>query len=1204
MEAKPDEAAPVVADPLIAMEQQLMDIKVKIDPDTNGFVFSRKKVDEEFVWHCHLCNARIQCMIFVQDHIDSKRHQQKMQVPQHPRSLFKRIEHVKKTADVPQGTIESVAKIQDTLNNFKGAALIGLEYLVEILPHFGDEEPRYFCALCDKKGDPRIVLGHLTSFKHHFKYLHQHFPIAYRDLQNKYGDKACKDELHDAVSRLCKQIEESFGRLKPTVCSVDYLETHKTEIKTRINHGVHFREPPGGFLLQSVSSNKDLQRYPSEQQGVYHPGFEDPSRRVVTHHGAQIQVQPVAYPAPVGSSFHSHTTPNNMRMSESVAYPHPAGRNIAGAAPVGPVSGTAYDGTRLLHRQMPPEAYTVHPSKRSTAMHSHGASTPSFPGSGQQRTPVDNRGGIAGQQSDSRKDSKENRYVDVITKKLRELKENSGIKSEATAKRVKSDKRKSVSPVSGSSLYRNRSRVKSRSRSKSPHRVKSQFRTRSRSKSRSRGGDEQYRNRLSRNRFRRSRSRSRPRRSRSRSRPRRSRSRSPRQRSRSRSRPRRSRSRSPRRYRRRSRSRSRSPFIDRQNEDAENRKWDKKQSIVKDSSKESSQWTRFFEEFNKVVEEMHKKSKYYEENPEKHPKYNSEWEMFWKNKCNELIAKNKDPNRYDFKPEWAKFWEKRAKHLYEEELIVRRSELKIKYGLTGIEEKPKHKILSHDSSSAKLEEEVTVLYSSKDNSDNVGLYDKPHKEKSDRPRKEVNVHVDNVKDYVAAVLTEKKEAAKKNVTINEVLQVLTAMESQLGSLGPRINALLAQALILEKSAPGSSQSILDNPENVVLLEMVREKLKGQVVAGIVQDTMVAATQKCINSLTNLLESVVKKAFVPPPMQLTEHNNTSASEATSLSDDLVVNKVEIAQQIAAALIAQGKTDVSQEELKELINAVVGMTQPSVPQEPKTKKNSQLLSQVNKMLGTSKAERENSQLQGRSQAASEVSSRSAGEEIIEDSSITENLHQLSDDDLNTLVQNFKDLSPEEQQCLIAYLKRIENRAGSVQNLIDSVEANEIDAKSDASDEDSSFRAMYAAVSQKVKEREMAMEAEGKSQWQNILTQRADVSRSVFGQAQGLVANFVDSLPNLPVQQNYMPPFTQQTFNYETVSQEDLRALQVSNPPSQMAPLQSDQFMHAPGQIPVNIQRQEVSNKPSQQPKQKLQKQQLQQIKNHRTNLKLLN
>uniref|UniRef100_V9IFC0 Uncharacterized protein n=1 Tax=Apis cerana TaxID=7461 RepID=V9IFC0_APICE len=52
-----------------------------------------------------------------------------------------------------------------------------------------------------------------------------------------------------------------------------------------------------------------------------------------------------------------------------------------------------------------------------------------------------------------------------------------------------------------------------------------------------------------------------------------------------------------------------------------------------------------------------------------------------------------------------------------------------------------------------------------------------------------------------------------------------------------------------------------------------------------------------------------------------------SEPVSVPGVGTVDKVAIAQQIAAALVAQGRSNVSQEELETLINAVVGMAEAS-------------------------------------------------------------------------------------------------------------------------------------------------------------------------------------------------------------------------------------------------------------------------------------
>lgn len=49
--------------------------------------------------------------------------------------------------------------------------LIGLEFLLELHNIVELKEPRYLCLLCDKRGDPRTILVHLTSQNHYLMYL-------------------------------------------------------------------------------------------------------------------------------------------------------------------------------------------------------------------------------------------------------------------------------------------------------------------------------------------------------------------------------------------------------------------------------------------------------------------------------------------------------------------------------------------------------------------------------------------------------------------------------------------------------------------------------------------------------------------------------------------------------------------------------------------------------------------------------------------------------------------------------------------------------------------------------------------------------------------------------------------------------------------------------------------------------------------------
>ncbi|CAH1106611.1 unnamed protein product [Psylliodes chrysocephalus] len=251
------------------------------------------------------------------------------------------------------------------------------------------------------------------------------------------------------------------------------------------------------------------------------------------------------------------------------------------------------------------------------------------------------------------------------------------------------------------------------------------------------------------------------------------------------------------------------------------------------------------------------------------------------------------------------------------------------------------------------------------------------------------------------------------VNVVDVLRLLTALEERLGSLGPKVIDLLAQALALEKNEANSSESLLDNDINCVLFETVKEKLKGQLFAGLVDMLQERAFKRAIKKIASLMHMAGQRK---------RQRDKLLPKMTPVSVSGVVDKAAIAKQIANALVAQGKTDVSQDELETLINAVVGMAEAS-------RNSSKPMTTANflQILGSGNGERDTQE--------KITPSSSKKLDIVDLEKLTEpltpspgknsasNMENLSDSDLQTLLQNFKDLSTEEQHNLINYLKKLE-------------------------------------------------------------------------------------------------------------------------------------------------------------------------------------
>ena len=66
----------------------------------------------------------------------------------------------------------------------------------------------------------------------------------------------------------------------------------------------------------------------------------------------------------------------------------------------------------------------------------------------------------------------------------------------------------------------------------------------------------------------------------------------------------------------------------------------------------------------------------------------------------------------------------------------------------------------------------------------------------------------------------------------ETLRILTALEDLLGSLGPQINIILSRAITLENNKEGSGNVLLEDQDIAAILQMTKEKLSGQIIAGL------------------------------------------------------------------------------------------------------------------------------------------------------------------------------------------------------------------------------------------------------------------------------------------------------------------------------------------------------------------------------------
>lgn len=174
--------------PEIDFENHQLGTTVKLSDGTEGRIFSRgpRNKDGHLTYTCHLCMVvNLPGERVMLTHIAGRKHQNRLSHPVIDADTFRKITapktakismHIAPGEPVPPGMeneVKPVAELQATIDRFKEGPMVGLEYIMELTaPNL--REPTYHCVLCDKKGDPRTIVVHITSYIHRSKFLEKH----------------------------------------------------------------------------------------------------------------------------------------------------------------------------------------------------------------------------------------------------------------------------------------------------------------------------------------------------------------------------------------------------------------------------------------------------------------------------------------------------------------------------------------------------------------------------------------------------------------------------------------------------------------------------------------------------------------------------------------------------------------------------------------------------------------------------------------------------------------------------------------------------------------------------------------------------------------------------------------------------------------------------------------------------------------------
>lgn len=457
------------------------------------------------------------------------------------------------------------------------------------------------------------------------------------------------------------------------------------------------------------------------------------------------------------------------------------------------------------------------------------------------------------------------------------------------------------------------------------------------------------------------------------------------------------------------------------------------------------------------VKELEKNFKEYEKCPEKHPLYSEEWKNFWSRRYKEISATGKNANDYDYKPEWIQFWTKRMKQLHELNVEKIKMDWRKKLNLKPetvqeIENSPSnnsrksrsrtrspirskrrrslsHETISDDSDDEQMRKSDDRKKRRSTERSHSRFSDSPYTSRQSDYRSRENF--DN--SYYSSRSREYERNAKSKsptlvdegpISLISVCRLLSALESELGLLASPILDLLAKAVAREKSQPNSADELLFSNDNCNILETVREKLKGVLSANLIASNKVIAVKRAIQNIATLLHEVSKRQPTNVAKVVTSASHTNGNQVES-DDPILAAKLEIAKVIMESLMAEGRSNVSTEELEILIESFMESAEAEEPE---------LEVPVLKLEQSVKVEK-----------------KSSPPEKSKDNGGGSGLENLTDEDLQTLLRNFADLTSEEQSHLIAYLSKIEQtnparveKLRKYVNIGDSEDINEQDDK----------------------------------------------------------------------------------------------------------------------------------------------------------------
>lgn len=436
------------------------------------------------------------------------------------------------------------------------------------------------------------------------------------------------------------------------------------------------------------------------------------------------------------------------------------------------------------------------------------------------------------------------------------------------------------------------------------------------------------------------------------------------------------------------------------------------QSSSYSSEKKAYARKKYELEIERVKSSIKNEYSQYRKTLDSHPRYPKEWESFWQRRYKEIKKEGKyNPNDYDYKPEWIKYWKKRIDELMDAEIEDKKLELLKSFGFQseadiGIVRRsrsPQSRLSptfrrdkrQRSRSPQRRRRTRSRSWSPPPWRRTSRSPDKKYSRKSKSPRRHDGpVEISSDEDSAFKKSKSQSNLIQEKVTFISVCRLLSALESDVGSLAPKILDLLTKSLQIEKLEPNKSDEVMMTHENSVLLETVAEKLKGILVLGM----LTSQKENAINLAIQKIEKLIQQTPMSKPMMIDIENISKSSFSGSSRTSQMRKRWTELLKVSGRNVTELELDVLVEILEEELQKVHDR-----------KKISQIQLNLSPIRDT--------------RSRSVESSNFTSQNDDKDKPFSKEFEDLSDEDLRLLLSNFSELEIEEQNHMVNFLSYLE-------------------------------------------------------------------------------------------------------------------------------------------------------------------------------------